>query len=95
MRKITKYIIGFLVMVAITTQIAKIYVSNTAALDSIEAAKLEAEVSKVSESNMELKSKVLALSSYQNVASKAAGLGFVESRDIVSVYDPVKVAIGR
>lgn len=84
-----------LIALALASQVAKIYISNTAALDSIEASRLESEITSLSESNMDLKNRVLALSSYQAVASQAAELGYVESRDIISVYDPVKVAVVR
>jgi cell division protein FtsL len=95
MKKITKFLIIFLIFSAVLTQILKVYISNTAALDSIEASGLNAKIKEIEESNMELRTQILSLSSFQTIASRAADLGYRDSRDIISVYDPVKVAVSR
>jgi cell division protein FtsL len=95
MKKLKKLTIFILIFFALITQVIKIYVSNSAALDSIEASKLEEQVNLLSETNTEIRNEVLSLSSYNLVASKAAALGYKDPRDIISIYDPVKVAVSR
>ena len=93
MKKLTNVSIIFLVIMAVLTQVVSIYMSNTTALDSISATKLQAKITVLSEENIQLSANVLGLSSYNNVASRAAELGFQDTKDIISVYDPVTVAI--
>lgn len=94
-RKITIVGIGMLILVAAATQVTKIYVSNSNALGSVEATRLRAEIDLMQDRNMAIEADVLIYSSYTNVASRAAELGFAQNRDIVSVYDPQPVTIAR
>lgn len=93
--KILTVTIIVLLIVSVATQATKVYISNSTSIASITASKLSEKVSKLSSDNIQLEAKVLALSSYNNVASRAAELGFGTSKDIVSVYDPVQVALSR
>lgn len=95
MKKILTVTIIFLLSAALLTQIASVYFSNTQALDSISATSIKSEIGKLSQENMTLSAKVLAFSSYGTIASRAAELGFEKNRDIVSVYDPIQVALKR
>ncbi len=95
MKRIIKLSILILVVVAIVLQCVSIYLSNTNAITSVDATKLSAQIENLSEENMQLETKVLALSSMTNVASRAAVMGYSDSRDIVSLYDPVQVASAR
>jgi hypothetical protein len=95
MRKLMRITTIALLILALVTQVLKIYVANTTALDSIAASKIATEINQIIESNMELRGEVLMLSSYQNVASKAAELGYKDTSELISVYDPVKVAVSR
>lgn len=95
MKNITTFLTITLVMLTIITQGVVIYISNTSAADSIHATKLSAKIDKITEENINLESKILTFASYQAIASRAADLGYANSRDFVSVYDPVKVALGR
>lgn len=85
----------FLAIVAVTMQGITIYISNTSAADSISATSLSAKIEKIEEDNINLESKILTLASFNAVASRAAELGYVSSREFVSAYDPVQVAILR
>lgn len=93
MKKLQILLIIVLAVGAIATQVVSVYMSNTNALDSVSATKLKAQIETVTEENVQLSAKVLALSSYNNIASRAAEMGFEDNRDIISVYDPVSVAI--
>ena len=95
MGKITSILIIIIAAIAVVTEVVNVYISNTTALDSILATKLEAQATALDARNMELRDSILSYTAYRSIASRAATLGYVTSRDIVSVYDPVKVAIGR
>jgi len=92
MKKILRIFIILLAVTAVISQCASVFVTNTMALDSIEATKLSGEISKLSEKNMILEAQVLSYASYNSIASKAADLGFIKTSDIVSVYDPIPLA---
>lgn len=93
MKKILTAVFIFLIASALITQIASIYLSSSNALGSIEATKLKASIESIKSENMQLSSEVLAFSSHLAIASHAAGLGYEDRRDIISVYDPVEVAV--
>lgn len=93
MRKIFTISILLLVLVAVITQAARIFISNTSALQSIEVTKIKSEISKLSEKNMALEADVLEYSSYATISSRAAELGFTSNKNIVSVYDPIPLAL--
>jgi hypothetical protein len=84
-----------LIAIAVITQGVVIYISNTSAADSIRATKVSLKLNELSEENINIESKILTFASYQAVASRAAVLGFESTRDFVSVYDPVTVALSR
>ena len=93
-----KFVMGsliLLIVVAAVTQAVVIYISNTSATDSIRATKVSLKLNELTEKNINLESKILTFASYQAVASRAAVLGFERSREFVSVYDPVQVALSR
>lgn len=93
-----KFVTGSLILliaVAAVTQAVVIYISNTSATDSIRATKVSLKLNELTEKNINLESKILTFASYQAVASRAAVLGFEKSREFVSVYDPVQIALSR
>ncbi len=95
MKKLLTLSIIVLVITAVVTQSVSIFISNTSALQSIDVTKIKAEIAEVSESNMALSAQVLKYSSYATIASRAAELGFESNKSIVSVYDPIPLAINR
>ncbi len=95
MNKIISLSILILILLAIVTQVARVYISNTTSLNSILASRLQNQIDVLTEKNLVLRDKVLSKISYQTIASRAASLGLVSTQDIVSVYDPARVAIGR
>lgn len=95
MKKILTVTIIILGVITLLTQITSIYVSNTRSLQSIQASELREKLAKLKEKNLLLQSKVLSFASYNTISSKAAELGYKESKDFVSLYDPVEVAVKR
>ncbi len=95
MKKCVTGLLILLIAVVAVTQAGVIYISNTSAADSIHATKVSLKLNEFSVENINLESKILTFASYQAVASRAAELGFERSRDFVSVYDPVTVALSR
>lgn len=95
MKKFTKGLLILLICVAILTQAVVIYISNTSAADSIHATEVSQKLNALVTENINLESSILSFASYQAIASRAAELGFERSRDFVSVYDPVTIALSR
>lgn len=95
MHKLTKILLVGLVLSFLLLQGLNIYLSNRIAVESIQAAKVRNEIAKLSENNQVLSSEILDYTSYEYIASRAGELGFHEEKDIVSLYAPVQVAIGR
>lgn len=95
MKKLVTGSLILLIALAVVTQAIVIYISNTSAADSIYATKVSQKLNELSEENINLESEILTFASYQAVASRAAVLGFEKSREFVSVYDPVSIALSR
>jgi len=95
MKKAIKITTIILVIFAVVTQVVTIFISNNASTDSIKATELSSAIEKLTEENINLESEVLTYASYQAVASRAAELGYQKTREFVSVYDPVKLALLR
>lgn len=95
MNKIIKITILFLTILAVLTQGIGIYISNTKSLESLEATKLRVKIDELREENINLQSEVLASSSFSAISSRAGELGYRDTREFVSVYDPLELAQKR
>lgn len=95
MKSLIKPTIIILTIAAIFTQSLTIFVSNTAAADSIDATKITSKIQEFEEENINLQSKILAYASYDRISSRAAELGYKKTSEFVSVYTPLPVAFGR
>ncbi len=95
MKKLSKATIILLSVIAIISQGLTIFITNTSAADSITASEITLKTEKLEEENIDLQSQILSFASYERVASRAAELGYENSRDFVSVYTPLPVAFGR
>lgn len=92
MKKFYTFTILGLVAAAIVLQAINIYIVNTEETDGISAGELMQELLSLEEENIEIESELLSYASYRNVASKAAEMGLSDTREFVSLYDPVEVA---
>ncbi len=92
MKKINILII-VLVLIAGVLQGVNIFLSNKVAADSLEAASLREKIEKLEEKNQLVHAKVLELASLEQIASRAAQLGFVEKDNYISLYSPLEVAV--
>ncbi len=90
-----KISIGLLTIMAIVVQMISIYVASGKAIDSITATELRAKIESIREDNIAIESNILTFASYTAVASRAATIGFEETKEFVSLYDPVEVALRR
>lgn len=92
----TKLILLVLFITVLLLEGTNIYLSNRVAGTSIEVARLTQEVQVLDEKNISLKSELLSFSSYEHVSSRAAELGFIESKDsAIMLSTPLQVAISR
>lgn len=93
LRKIRTLLTLFILLV-IVLEAVSVYLSNTIAGTSVEVANLRQEIEAVNEKNVSLKTELLSYASYERIASRAAELGFVESRDsAIMVHAPLQVAL--
>lgn len=85
-------IIFILVATVLILQGVSVFLVNTIASGSVEAAHLTAEIEKVEEKNAVIKTELLKYASFASVSSRAAELGFIDSRSFMTVNSPLKVA---
>ena len=95
MKSLLKITIIVLVVCAIVSQGLTIFISNTSAADSITATKISKKIQLLEDDNMDLSSQILTFAAYERVASRAAELGYKNTKEFVSVYTPLPVAIAR
>lgn len=86
-------IIIFLSVVFLLLQIIQVFVVNTVAADSIENAQLQTQLDAVESKNAVIKSELLKYTSYTHVSSKAAELGFKDTKSFMMVDTPLEVAV--
>jgi len=88
-------IIVILVICAGTLEIIDLLLANRVSAESLNAGELSQKILKLDEENSMLESKVLQYTAFEEVASRAATLGFVESKSQISLYEDLPVAINR
>lgn len=75
---------------------ANIFLSNSLAGSSMEVSAVKKQIQDLDEKNTTLRTELLSFSSFENIASRAAGLGFGEYKDTaIMINTPLKVAINR
>lgn len=94
MKKLHGVIIGLLV-ITLFLEGVNIFLSNSLTSDSIAATKLRDEIAVIDETNQNIRSEILEFTSFDNVSSRAALLGFIESKDTISLDSPVEVATAQ
>jgi cell division protein FtsL len=91
-----KYIPFLLLVAAVILEGFNIFLSNSIAGSSIEVSLLSQKIEEIEGKNTSLKTELLSYSSFENIASRAASLGFVENKDTaIMINAPLKVALGR
>lgn len=91
MKKIySSIIIIFIFMLCL--EFINIYLSNKLGTDSLYLSRVEKEVQKIKHKNLVIKAEILEYSSFESVASRAAALGFVESKKTISLFESAPVA---
>lgn len=91
-----KYIFTTLILAVILLEGIQVYLSNRIAGSSIEVARLRQQIETLDEKNTSLKTELLSYASFSRVASRAAELGFQESkRNVIVLSAPLPVAISH
>lgn len=91
-----KLLFATLLVTTILLESVNVYLSNRIAGGSIEVAKLREKIQELDEKNIALKTELLSYSSFNRIASRAAELGFLESKKNIMVLNaPLQVAISH
>lgn len=90
----TKFLLGILFTAIALIEGANIFLSNSLAGSSMEVSGIKEEIVKIEEKNTTLKTELLSFSSFENISSRAAALGFKENKDTAIIINaPLKVAL--
>lgn len=93
MKKSIKLALVILIFATILLEGVHIYLSNRVAETSIEVATIRQDIQELDEKTTSLKTELLNYSSFERISSRAAELGFKDSRDnAIMINAPVKVA---
>lgn len=82
--------IAFFLIVALS--IVRVVVASGMSTSGIDLDKLQEEISYYKTQNIVLKEKLLTITSFDYVASKASSMGFVESKTSISLNKPIPLA---
>lgn len=88
-------ILGFLFTVIIALSLAHVVVSNSLSTTGIVLSKLEKQIDKYKKENALLSEYVLTQSSFTEIASQAAEMGFVHAKSQVYLSSPLPIAVHR
>jgi cell division protein FtsL len=91
MKKPILFII-LIIGIIVSLSIIQVSVSNSLATTGIELGKLEEQITAYRKENKLLTEQYLTLSSFQNIASQAADMGFVEAKSQIVLTNPVPIA---
>lgn len=80
---------------ALVLELVNIHLSGRIASDSVAVKIIQERIGKQAERNQIMQSKVLELTSFENVASRAGELGFKEADSYISLHKSIKVAFNR
>lgn len=84
----------FMIVMIVLLQCVQVYLSNRIAGTSIEVARLRQDIEALDEKNTSLKTQLLAHSSFTSVASRAAEIGFTETKNnVILLKAPLPVAV--
>ena len=80
-------------LVIIALSIVQVVAANSISTTGIELSKLQDETTTLQKQNEVLHEQVLSLSSLTSIASRAASMGFTESKDTLVIAQPLPLAI--
>lgn len=92
MQKKTYYLIAALIVLSLGFQGVNIYLSNRLSSNSIQAGALQKQLDTLTQKNIALRTEVLSYSSYENIASRAANLGYTYKKQYILLKTPLQVA---
>jgi cell division protein FtsL len=84
-----------LAFLSVGLELLSINLSGKIASDSIRVKKLQTSIATLNEENQILNSKVLDLTSFEMISSKAASLGFVEDHSYISLRAQSKLSYSQ
>lgn len=84
-----------LAVVALGLELLNIHLSSKLASSSISVRQIQNQIADLNEKNQILYSKVLELTSFESVSSKAAELGFEENHNYISLRNQVKISYSK
>lgn len=85
MHKKLYILVVLMAVVSFSLELLNIHLGGLLASDSVTVRKLQSNIAKLNEENQILNTKVLAQTSFETVASKAASLGFVQNNSYISL----------
>ena len=84
--------ITLIIFIIVGLSIVQVTVSNSLTTTGIELGKIEEAITTYRKENIKLNEKVLTMSSYDMIASKAADMGFVEEKSHIVITAPLPIA---
>lgn len=87
------FILGSVISVILVLVLVNVFVSNTLSTKGLTLSKLDDKIKLYKKENSVLKEQYLSLSSFQNIASKAAERGFVKQKSVVYLNTPLPLAL--
>lgn len=86
-------IIGIQIFAILILSVVRVSVSNRISTSGIEVASIETKIDSIKKENLILQEKLLTMSSYTQIASSAAEIGFVPGKTNFAVSGRVPVAL--
>ena len=88
-----KVILIPLLIITLLLEGVNVFLTNQISTESVTVNKLTAQIEKYEQSNFTIRSEVLEYTTLETVASRAAQLGFVENKNVISLYESASVAV--
>lgn len=86
-------ILGLLFVAAFALEMVNVYLANKVSEGNIGMRNNQKLLEQLDEENMRLRSDILRSSNFTMIASRAALLGFSDESQVISLYDPLELAI--
>lgn len=84
--------IAFNIIIIIALSIVQVVAANSISTTGIELGKIQDQISDLTKQNEVLHEQVLTLSSLTSISSRAAEMGFVESKSTLVISQPLPLA---